>query len=52
MTNTLNLRIKELEDCKWAIEVINEPDPNILVNRMEGVVNSEFSDFGSTTSRR
>ncbi len=38
---------KELADCEWAIEAVNEPDENILVNQMGESVNTSYSDFGA-----
>lgn len=39
---------RELEECEWALEKITNPDPNVLVERLPAMPNTEQSDFGAT----
>lgn len=38
---------KELADCEWAVEVVNEPDENIIVDQLSETINTTYSDFGA-----
>lgn len=38
---------KEIAACEWASELIFNPSENIKISRLEGDVNSPYSDFGA-----
>lgn len=39
---------KELADCEWAIEVVNEPDENFIIEQLGENINTTYSDFGAS----
>lgn len=41
---------KEIEACKWAQDLIFNPSENVKINRLEGDVNSPYTDFGAFES--
>ena len=38
---------KEIAACEWASELIFNPSENIEISRMEGDINSPYTDFGA-----
>lgn len=38
---------KEIAACEWASELIFNPSENVQISRLEGDINSPYSDFGA-----
>lgn len=38
---------KEIEACTWAKELLENPRENILINHVEGDINSPYTEFGA-----
>lgn len=36
---------REIMDCEWAMEMLNNPDPGIVIERLTELVNTENSEF-------
>ncbi|MGE5355962.1 MAG: hypothetical protein ACM3PT_06950 [Deltaproteobacteria bacterium] len=42
---------KEIAACQWASELLFNPSENVKVSRLEGDVNSAYSDFGASEQK-